>query len=110
MPYLFSYGTLQTAQVQRDTFGRLLNGEADALVGFARAMVEITDEAVLASSGERFHPIVSRSDDSNDHVDGTVFHLTDAELIKADDYEVDDYKREEVVLASGRKAWLYVKA
>lgn len=110
MPYLFSYGTLQTAQVQRDTFGRLLNGKADALVGFSKSMVEITDEAVLASSGERFHPIVSRSDNPKDQVVGTVFDVTQAELLQADEYEVEDYKREEVKLASGRRAWLYVKA
>jgi hypothetical protein len=33
MPLLFSYGTLQQEGVQRATFGRLLKGSADALVG-----------------------------------------------------------------------------
>lgn len=31
---LFSYGTLQQENVQIATFGRLLNGAPDALVGF----------------------------------------------------------------------------
>ena len=39
MPLLFSYGTLQQAEVQLATFGRLLQGAPDALVcspgGFA---------------------------------------------------------------------------
>lgn len=110
MPYLFSYGTLQLEQVQRDTFGRKLKGRADALIGFSKTMVEITDPEVLASSGERFHPIVTRSDNPNDRVAGTVFEVTESELRNADAYEVDDYKRENVKLASGRMAWLYVKA
>jgi len=110
MPYLFSYGTLQLPQVQRDTFGRLLTGEADALVGFEQTMVEITDTEVLASSGEKFHPIVRPSGNADDRVAGTVFEVTEAELLQADKYEVDDYKRAGVILASGREAWLYVKA
>jgi len=110
MPYLFSYGTLQLEHVQQDTFGRMLKGQADELVGFSKSMVEITDADVLASSGEKYHPIVIRSDNSNDRIDGTVFEVTEAELLNADEYEVDDYKRERVKLASGRAAWLYVKA
>lgn len=55
---LFSYGTLQQANVQLSAFGRLLNGTPDALVGFKNELVEITDPDVLAKSGERFHPIV----------------------------------------------------
>ncbi|MEQ1493458.1 MAG: hypothetical protein ABL932_23225, partial [Terricaulis sp.] len=60
---LFSYGTLQSPNVQLGTFGRFLDGEPDALVGFKRELVEITDPDVLAKSGERFHPIVMRSGD-----------------------------------------------
>jgi gamma-glutamylcyclotransferase (GGCT)/AIG2-like uncharacterized protein YtfP len=110
MPHLFSYGTLQLQQVQRDTFGRLLDGQADALVGFSKSMVEITDAQVLESSGERFHPIVTRSDNPDDRVTGMVFEVTQKELLRADAYEVEDYRRERVRLASGREAWLYVKA
>ena len=34
MERLFSYGTLQLPEVQTATFGRLLQGQADSLVGF----------------------------------------------------------------------------
>lgn len=108
MPLLFSYGTLQLAHVQRAIFGRELEGQKDALLGFYREMVEITDPDVLAKSGERFHPIISRSGDMSHTIEGTVFELSEAELLAADEYEVDDYKRESVDLASGRIAWLYV--
>lgn len=106
---LFSYGTLQLPEVQRATFGRLLNGQPDALVGFKQEMVEITDPDVLAKSGKRFHPIVVRSGDVNDRVPGAVFEIMAEELAAADAYEVDDYERVEAELASGLRAWVYVK-
>ena len=37
---LFSYGTLQQDGVQLATFGRLLKGAADVLVGFKQELVE----------------------------------------------------------------------
>lgn len=106
---LFSYGTLQQTNVQRETFGRVLDGKPDALVGFRRELVEITDRAVLATSGERFHPIVVKSGNASDRVEGAVFEITAAELAAADAYEVDDYVRVEALLESGLKAWTYVK-
>jgi gamma-glutamylcyclotransferase (GGCT)/AIG2-like uncharacterized protein YtfP len=108
MEYLFSYGTLQNADVQRETFGQIVKGETDALVGFARTQVEITDPTVLALSGERFHPIVRQTGKFEDRVAGTVFALTSEQLSRADAYEVDDYVRIPVTLESGKQAWLYV--
>jgi len=106
---LFSYGTLQQADVQRATFGRLLEGAPDALVGFKQELVEITDSEVLAKSGKRFHPIVVRSANPADRVSGTVFEVTPGELTAADEYEVDDYERVSAPLESGLQAWVYVK-
>lgn len=107
---LFSYGTLQLPAVQQATFGRLLHGEADALVGFRRSLVKIDDAQVVATSGQTHHPIVEPSGDDADRVDGTVFAISADELARADAYEVDDYVRVEAVLASGGRAWVYVKA
>ena len=107
---LFSYGTLQLEAVQIETFGRTLEGGADALVSFKKTLLEITDPEVLKISGERFHPIVVPSTDPADTVDGTVFWITPEELAAADAYEVSDYQRVEADLASGGKAWVYVKA
>jgi hypothetical protein len=106
---LFSYGTLQLPDVQRATFGRLLHGAPDALVSFKRTMVEITDPDVLAKSGERFHPIVTRSGNPDDRVEGAVFAITAEELAAADAYEVSDYERVEAQLTSGLRAWVYVQ-
>ena len=109
MPYLFSYGTLQQESVQMASFGRRLKGAPDALPGWKREMVEITDLDVLAKSGERFHPIVVPGT-PRDEIDGMVFEITDGELAAADRYEVADYKRIAARLKSGLEAWVYVKA
>lgn len=106
--HLFSYGTLQQERVQLSTFGRLLHGSRDAIVGFRQDQVEITDPAVLEASGKRFHPILVRTNQAADTVPGVVFRITAEELRAADTYEVSDYVRIETVLASGKKAWVYV--
>lgn len=108
MPLLFSYGTLQLPSVQLANFDRLLQGRADTLQGWREDRVEITDPQVLAESGERFHPILRRTGRAQDAVTGTVFDISHAELLRADGYEVDDYHRIEVQLASGCTAWVYV--
>lgn len=107
---LFSYGTLQLDSVQISSFGRRLEGEADAMTGWRKEMIEITDPDVLRQSGQRFHPMVLRSDSPTDEVPGMVFRVSAAELAAADAYEVSDYARIEVLLKSGRLAWVYVKA
>ena len=110
MPLLFSYGTLQQDDVQRETFGRLLRGQKDALIGFEQSLVEIEDPEVVRKSGKTHHPIVKRSSRAESRVSGTVFEITDAELASADEYEVAAYKRVSAELASGKRAWVYVDA
>ncbi len=105
---LFSYGTLQLEKVQIESFGRILKGTQDAIPGYTLSTVEITDKGVLEKSGLQFHPVAIPSGNIGDKVEGVVFEVTSAELAKADEYEVDDYVRKEVGLASGRKAWVYI--
>ena len=108
--YLFSYGTLRDPAVQMASFGRRLAGRDDRLPGYRTELLEITDAAVLAASGARFHPIVIPSADPEDAVSGSVFEVSEKELWAADDYEVSDYVRTSVRLASGIAAWVYVRA
>ncbi|MEV0531835.1 gamma-glutamylcyclotransferase family protein [Kitasatospora sp. NPDC050463] len=107
---LFSYGTLQLPEVQLARFGRLLEARPDALPGFRLTWIAITDPEVIAASGTDRHPLVVASSDDADAVEGSVFAITDGELAAADDYEVDDYVRTEVVLRSGAKSWAYLAA
>ncbi|MDA6070846.1 gamma-glutamylcyclotransferase [Flavobacterium sp. AC] len=106
---LFSYGTLQKEQVQMETFGRLLTGKKETLLGYALKMVEITDHEVLRKSGQKFHPIIDFTGNLNDKVEGMLFKISETEILNADKYEVDDYKRIEVEFQSGEKGFIYVK-
>ncbi|ASL43372.1 hypothetical protein bAD24_I07770 [Burkholderia sp. AD24] len=105
---LFSYGTLQFEAVQLATFGRKLDGQADDMPGFSMTLLKIEDAGVVATSGKTHHPVVSYSGNPADKVSGTVFSITPEELAQADAYEVSDYRRDRVTLASGVAAWVYV--
>lgn len=108
--WLFSYGTLQQEDVQFATFGRRLEGRADALLGHATSLLKIKDAEVVKTSGKAHHLIVRPSGNPADEVPGMVFRLTAAELAAADTYEVSDYKRIAVRLKSGLEAFVYVGA
>ena len=110
MPLLFSYGTLQDPAVQRANYGHELACRADRLPGYTTVLLAITDPGVVAVSGQTHHPIVVASDDDTDGVAGTVFEISNDELAATDAYEVDDYHRIVVTLASGVRAWVYVQA
>ena len=109
MPNLFSYGTLQKEQVQIETFGRILKGEKDTLVGYDLEMIEITDPEVVRKSSQTFHPIINFTGNMNDMVEGILFEVSNDELLNADKYEVDYYKRIEREFQSGKKGYIYVK-
>lgn len=108
MPNLFSYGTLQKEQVQLETFGRILRGEKDILIGYQLKMLEIKDPEVLRKSNQKYHPILEFSGNNVDEVEGVLFEVSDEEILHADEYEVDDYKRIETVFKSGKKGFIYV--
>jgi hypothetical protein len=110
MPRLFSYGTLQQDNVQLATFGRLVAGIPDSLVGYELSMYVIDDIEVVRTSGKTHHPIVRFTGAPTACVAGTVFEITPEELERADRYEVSAYTRVMGQLASGNTAWVYVDA
>ena len=109
MENLFSYGTLQLERVQLETFGRTLKGYPDLLMGYRRETIRIKVESVINLSGIEEHTIISYTGNSSDIVEGVVLCITEDELMRADDYETEDYKRIRVKLKSGKEAWVYVK-
>ena len=96
--------------MQRSTFGRLLQGQRDELVGFEQSLLRVEDPEFVAASGKTHHAIVKFNGRSDSRVRGMVFEVTDAELVKADRYEPAGYKRIATVLASGKQAWVYADA
>jgi hypothetical protein len=107
---LFSYGTLRQADVQRATFGRLLDGRPDALAGFAVSPMTITDPHVIEVSGKAVHTIARPTGNPMDRIEGLVFQVTPAELEAADRYESGPIRRMAARLASGDEAFVYVGA
>jgi gamma-glutamylcyclotransferase (GGCT)/AIG2-like uncharacterized protein YtfP len=109
MPLLFTYGTLQIGDIQLATFGRLVRGERDEVVGCERQVITVDDPEVMAATGRSEHMNLHFNGNPNARFAGTVLELTDAELAEADRYEkLAAYARREVKLASGRTAWAYV--
>ncbi|MEA3033323.1 MAG: hypothetical protein QOH86_1339 [Sphingomonadales bacterium] len=105
---LFSYGTLRQPEVQKATYGRLLEGRPDALTGYRLARLAVSSREVVRLSGKAIHSIARRTGRSEDRIEGVVFRLTAAELGATDAYEVDAYARREVRLESGLVAFAYV--
>ena len=107
MEKLFSYGTLQLPQVQESLFGRLLVGTKEELPGYKVEKLKIRDQVVIEKSGTDMHPILVHTGEPADVVAGMVFEITQAELEKADEYEVEDYRRTLATMRSGAHAWIY---
>jgi gamma-glutamyl AIG2-like cyclotransferase len=109
MPLLFSYGTLQQENVQLSTFGRRLDGQRDELPRFEPSLVRIEDPQIVATIGRTHHANVKFNGNEKSRVPGMVFEIADAELASVDEYEVAfSYERIAAMLASGRRAWVYV--
>ena len=105
---LFSYGTLQQREVQLATYGRLLDGTPDALLGYRLEPIAIADPEVVEVSGLAVHSIARPTRNPADRVPGIIFLITEEELAATDTYEGDNYQRVEVTLESGRPALVYV--
>lgn len=108
--WLFAYGTLRQKEVQLAIFGRVLEGRADVLPGYALSPLQITDPGVIATSGTAHHTIARETGDQIDEVPGIAFRITQSELAATDAYEVADCKRVTVRLGSGLDAFVYVDA
>ncbi len=105
---LFSYGTLQQERVQLLTYGRRLEGTADALRGFRLERLPDRDPEAVRISGLESHLVVRPTRDQNDRVAGMVYFLSEEELEATDRYEGSDYRRVVLELESGRRAFVYV--
>ena len=106
---IFSYGTLQMPRVQRELLGRLVQMDDDALLGFETVAIEIDDPDVIEFSGSSTHlGLVPGAPDAR--IEGKVLHIAEADLPALDEYEGEEYRRIEVTLASGKRAWVYIAA
>jgi gamma-glutamylcyclotransferase (GGCT)/AIG2-like uncharacterized protein YtfP len=105
--WLFSYGTLRRADVQRALFGRELVEAPDALTGFALHQIQLADPD---GGGFLTYPILRRAAEPAPDIAGAALAILPEDLAAADAYEGEAYRRVSVTLASGRTAFVYVAA
>ncbi len=110
MEYLFVYGTLKDPKVQKEIIGRLVEERPAVLSGFIKKEVKIVNESALRVSNIETHPIIVRSNDENDSVEGMVLSVSGEELLQIDTYEDEAYQRQKVRLQNGERAWVYEKS
>jgi hypothetical protein len=101
MPLLFAYGTLREPRVQLSVFGRELGATPDALRGFERGQVTIEGTV---------YPILRPAAGAATEIPGLALEVEPADVAPADAYEGPAYRRIEVALTSGRRAFVYVAA
>ncbi len=95
---LFTYGTLQEKEVQLGVFSRTLLGMDDELSHYRISETKVSG----------LYPTLEYTNEGNDRIKGKVYTLAPKELERADWYEGEAYKRIQVTLASGKKAWAYM--
>ncbi|SIT70540.1 gamma-glutamylcyclotransferase family protein [Microbacterium sp. RU33B] len=105
---VFSYGALQLAELQRAILGRIFSAEDDMLPGFTLDYADMADPRFGELTGTSQHPVLRRTGDPRDKIIGKVYRFTEDELDAADQFEVLMFRREQVTLASGRTAWVYL--
>ena len=95
---LFVYGALTTGETRKDVLGRDVSGTPATLDGYdGSKMVTIENES---------YPAAEKNIECS--IQGLLIELTPEELEKLDVYETDAYKRKEVELTNGKKAWVYL--
>lgn len=105
MEKLFAYGSLQNEEVQKDLFGRILEGTPETLIGYVVKKIQIEEEFGLV-----YYPIITETQKKEDTIHGIVYSISSQELRQTDLYEGLHYKRVEVDLQSNQKAWAYSAA
>ena len=95
---LFVYGTLAIGETLKNILDRDVPGIPATLDGYdGSKMVIIESES---------YPAAEKNIECS--IQGLLIEVTSEELEKLDVYETDAYKRKEVELTSGKKAWVYL--
>ena len=98
MALLFVYGTLKKVSTHKKILGRRVNGFSDILENYSRSKIKINNHS---------YPIITKKRGRS--IRGFVFTVNLEELALIDEYETKAYRRQGVVLKSGKSAWVYMK-
>ncbi|WP_035673237.1 gamma-glutamylcyclotransferase family protein [Flavobacterium sp. 83] len=105
MEHIFSYGTLQSKEIQMQVFNKLLTGTQDQLKGYKLKDLKIEEEFGMAD-----YFVATPSENPSDEINGIVFTVSNEDLTKADLFESNAYKRIQITLQSGLSAWIYIES
>ncbi len=95
---LFVYGTLIDDENRKNILRRSVSGTPATLNGY-------DDSKKLIIENKSYHAAEKRS---GCLIKGLLIEITSEELEELDVYETDAYKRRQVELTNGKKAWLYI--
>ena len=98
MAHLFTYGTLQHCEIQKAVFDRELTGNSDRLYGYT-----LSHEKIYGR-----YPVIEETVNDQVGLKGMVYQISEEDLMKVDAYEGPMYKRIQVKLKSGIKAWVFI--
>lgn len=87
-----------------------MTGSRDVLIGYTISPIEITDESFLSKGEQKEQSTLVPLGAKEGKIEGTVFVVSEEELLLADRYEPDNYERIQVRLESGKQAWVYLAA
>lgn len=105
MEQLFSYGTLQSKEIQMQVFNKLLNGTPDQVTGYKLKDLKIEEEFGMTD-----YFVAMPSENTSDCIQGIVYTISAKDLAKADLFESNAYKRVQIKLKSGITAWIYIES
>lgn len=105
MEQLFSYGTLQSKEIQMQVFNKILTGTPDQLTGYKLKDLKIEEEFGMTD-----YFVAMPSENMSDFIKGIVYTISTKDLAKADLFESNAYKRVQIKLKSGVIAWIYIES
>ena len=94
---LFVYGTLIDDETRKNILKRSVSGTPTILDGYDLKEIIIENESYRAAEKR-----------SGCLIKGLLIEITSEELKELDVYETDAYKRREVELTNGERAWVYI--
>jgi gamma-glutamylcyclotransferase (GGCT)/AIG2-like uncharacterized protein YtfP len=95
---VFVYGTLMDEKIRYEELGRKISGIPATLDGYDSSKTIIIEN--------ESYPAAEKNIECS--IKGSMIELTLEEISKLDVYETDAYKKEEVELTNGIKAWIYL--
>lgn len=100
---VFSYGTLQDPEVQKELYNRVLEGQPDRISGYVLESINLPDSSFNYIS----YSMAKLTGNPQDSIEGFVFYLSEHELKITDTYESEAYERFKIKLDSGIEAIMY---